>query len=170
MVCGKGLSFFIPLPQIVDWLIFWSLTPFSTVFQLHRGSQCTCPCFPGFLLTSTQHNILSKPLAAFPHNRCRSSWQWWERNFSCRNDYHQSSENILAESSIEPATACSQVRNGTDWAMGLDQIQMDGRLQARTPIHQSAGCCDYISLTASGLNKKQIFFSGLNSLPDNGDF
>ena len=39
--------------------------PFSTVFQLYRGGQCTNPCFPGVLLTSTPHNILSKPLAAF---------------------------------------------------------------------------------------------------------
>ena len=29
------------------------LTPFSTVFQLYLGDQCTYPCFPGFLLTST---------------------------------------------------------------------------------------------------------------------
>ena len=28
-------------------LIVWCLTPFSTVFQLYRGSQCTYPCFPG---------------------------------------------------------------------------------------------------------------------------
>ena len=26
---------------------------------------------------------------------------------------------ILAEPGIEPATSCSQVRNATDWAMGL---------------------------------------------------
>jgi hypothetical protein len=38
--------------------------PFSTVFQLYRGSQCTYPCFPEVILTSTLHNILSKPLAA----------------------------------------------------------------------------------------------------------
>ena len=41
--------------------------PFSTVFQLYLGGQCTYPCFPGVLLTSTPHNIPSKPLAAFPH-------------------------------------------------------------------------------------------------------
>ena len=37
----------------------------STVFQLYCGGKCTYPCFPGVLLTSTPHNILSKPLAAF---------------------------------------------------------------------------------------------------------
>ena len=31
-----------------------------------------------------------------------------------RNDYHQSSERILAEPGIEPDT-CSQVRNATEW-------------------------------------------------------
>ena len=39
--------------------------PVSPVFQLYRGGQCTYPCFPGVLLISTLHSILSKPLAAF---------------------------------------------------------------------------------------------------------
>ena len=33
---------------------------------------------------------------------------------SCRNDYHQSAERILAEPGIEPVISCSQVRNATD--------------------------------------------------------
>ena len=41
-----------------DWLIVWCLMQFLTVFQLCCGSQCTYPCFPGALLTSTPHNIL----------------------------------------------------------------------------------------------------------------
>ena len=57
-------------------------------------------------LTSTRHNILSKPLAAFPQNHCRNDGQPWERNESCRNDYlhYQSSERILVEPGIEPAS------------------------------------------------------------------
>ena len=51
-------------------LIVWCLTQCSTVFQLHRSSLCTYPCFAGVLLTSTSHSILSKPVAAFPHNHC----------------------------------------------------------------------------------------------------
>ena len=39
--------------------------PFSTVFQLYCGDQCTYPCFSGILLTSTPSNILSKPIVAF---------------------------------------------------------------------------------------------------------
>ena len=81
---------------------------FNALFQLYRGGQCTYPCFPGVLLIRTPHNILSKPLAAFPQNLCRNNGQQWERNESCRNDYHQSW--ILAEPGIEPATSCSQVR------------------------------------------------------------
>ena len=103
----------------IDWLTVWCFTPYSKVFQLYCGGQCTYPCFPGVLLTSTPHNILSKPLAAFTHNYCRNNGQRWKRNESCRNDYHQSSKNILAEPWIEPATSCSQVGNTTDWAIGL---------------------------------------------------
>ena len=36
--------------------------------------------------------------------------------------YHQSSDRILAEPGIEPATCCSQVRSTTDWAMGRKRI------------------------------------------------
>ena len=109
-----------PFPRTLDWLIVCCLTPFSTVFQLYHGGQCTYPWFPGVLLTSTPHNILSKPLTAFLHNHCQSNGLRWERNESCRNDYHQSSERKLAEPGIELATSCSQVRNATDWAVGLD--------------------------------------------------
>ena len=91
--CHLGKSY--SLDCMTDWLIVWSLTAFSTVFQLYHG-QCTYQCFPGVLLTSTLHNILSKPLAAFPHNHCRKNRQQWEGNESCRNDYHQSSEITLA--------------------------------------------------------------------------
>ena len=31
---------------------------------------------PGILVTSTPHNTLSKPLAAFQHNHCRNNGQW----------------------------------------------------------------------------------------------
>ena len=94
-------------------------TPFSTVLQLYHCSLCTYSCCPGLLLTSTLHNILSKPLAAFPHNHCQNNAQRWERNESCCNDYHQSSERILAKLGIEPVSSCSQVRNATNWALGL---------------------------------------------------
>ena len=39
--------------------------PFSAVFHLYCGGQCTYSCFPRVLLTNISHNILSKPLAAF---------------------------------------------------------------------------------------------------------
>ena len=48
------------------------------------------------LSTSTPHNILSKPLAAFPHDHCRNNRRRRERNELCHKDYHQSSERILA--------------------------------------------------------------------------
>ena len=54
-------------------MIVWCLMPFSTVFPLYHGGQLTYPCFPGVLLTSTLHYILSKPLATFPLNHCRTT-------------------------------------------------------------------------------------------------
>ena len=41
---------------------------FSTWFDLCCSGQYTFPCFAGICFTSTMHDILSKPLAAFPHN------------------------------------------------------------------------------------------------------
>ena len=39
------------------------LSPFSTVFQLYCSGQCTYLFFPGVLLTTSPHDILSKPLS-----------------------------------------------------------------------------------------------------------
>ena len=72
---GKWLN----TSNLTDWLIVWCLTLFSTLFQLYHGSQCTYPCFPVGPLSSTPHNILSKPLAAFEYNHCRNNRQRWER-------------------------------------------------------------------------------------------
>ena len=116
-----------------DWLIVLCLTPFSTVFPLYCSGICTYPCFPGVLLTSTPYNILSKPLAAFPHKHCLNNWQRWERDESCRNDYHQSSENILAELGIEPAT-CSEVCNATNQAMGLHFYSLEDMLRKKNKL------------------------------------
>ena len=56
-------------------VVIWCLTPLSAVFQSYHGCQCTYLCFPGVLLTSAPHNILSKPLAAFPRYHCRNYGQ-----------------------------------------------------------------------------------------------
>ena len=68
---------------------------FNAVFNSTLVISASAPIqFPGVLLTTTPYNILSKPLAAFPHNQCRNNGQPWEWNESCRNDYHQSLERI----------------------------------------------------------------------------
>ena len=82
----------------IDWLIdCMVLIPFSTVFQLYCMGQCTYPCFPGVLLTSTLHSILPKPLTTLPRHHLRNNGQQRERNELCLNDYHQSSERILGQ-------------------------------------------------------------------------
>ena len=43
---------------------------FQQYFSYIAVASAPYPCFPGILLTSTPHNSLSKPLAAFPHSHC----------------------------------------------------------------------------------------------------
>ena len=46
-----------------------------------------------------------------------------ERKFeSCRNDYHQSSERILGEPEIEPATSCSHVLPKEQWGTAPQMV------------------------------------------------
>ena len=83
----------------------------------------------GLTSNSNLHNFLSKPPAAFPHNHCGNRWQWWERNESCSNDYHQSfSPIILAQPVIEQEIYCSKVLYATDWAKGLDDSPTVARI------------------------------------------
>ena len=95
-------------------------------------------------LISTQHNVLFKPLAAFPQTIVEGLNQLSlafvpilldviitskyvktadssERDTyeSCCSDYHQSSERILAKLGFEPSSSCSQVLYAIDCAMGL---------------------------------------------------
>ena len=101
---------------VSDWLIVWCLM----LFQLHRGSQCTYPGFPGVLLTSTSHSTLSKPLAAFPHKNSRNNVQHWERNESCGNGYHQYMERTLAEPEVQTSNLLfsSPLDYDTNWVKG----------------------------------------------------
>ena len=65
-------------------------------------------------LSSSLHKNFSKPQAAFPHNHSWNNGQLSYKNESSCNDYHQSSERILAKPGIEPATSCSQAQYATD--------------------------------------------------------
>ena len=63
---------------------------------------------------------------------CRNNGQRSEKNGSYRNDYHQTSEMILAETEIKLATSCSQVLCATDGPMGLASPNQKTFLDAKT--------------------------------------
>ena len=69
----------------IEKMTDWYIMPFSKLFHLYRSGQYTYLCFSGVLLTSTPHNVLSKPPTAFPFNHRRNNGQHKERN-----DYNQS--------------------------------------------------------------------------------
>ena len=77
--------------------------PFSTLFQLYRSGQCTYPCFPEVPLTSTLHNILSKPMAAIQHVTIAKTMDNCERGMNpVAMTIINSWKKILAEPGIEP--------------------------------------------------------------------
>ena len=66
--CG-GRQLTLELAKRIDYdcMVLNAVFNNISVTSLH---QCTYPCFPRALFTNTPHNILSIPLAAFPHNHC----------------------------------------------------------------------------------------------------
>ena len=111
-------------------LIVQCLTSFSMLFQLHHGSQWFYPCFTEVLLRNSLHNILPKPLAAFPHNHCGNNGEegillkWLSSNL----------RKNIAGAGIKPVTSSSQGLYSIYWAMGLWQHKGFG-------IHQLEGIC-----------------------------
>ena len=97
----------------------WCLTPFSTVFHLYHDGQCTCPCFPGVPLTSTLLNILSKPLAAFPHNQCRNNGSGERGINPVVMTFINPQKEYWTSWRLNRWPSCSQVRYVTNRAMGL---------------------------------------------------
>ena len=99
-------------------MIKWCLTtPFSIVFRLHHGDQCTYPCFHGFHLTSSPHNST----IFFPSHWLLSHITIVETTDSGEKGMNPVAmiilslrKRIMAEPGIEPATPCSQARNATD--------------------------------------------------------
>ena len=150
--------------------VVWCLTRFSTIFWLYRGSQWTYPYFPGVLLTSTPYNILFKQLTAFPHNHYWHNSQRWERKESCCKDYHLSSERILAEPGIEPATSYSQVSNATDWTMGLCSLFSDMTWSSAKFLSHFAGVCQRVVthrfLVVPGADSNLCLFTFIGYIPN----
>ena len=99
--------------ELVPFVVFhtWILSGACPSFTTWGKTVVSCDNLPllfnlcKIYITSTPHNILSKPLVTFPRNHCRNNGQRWERNESCCNDNHQSSERKLAELGTEPVTS-----------------------------------------------------------------
>ena len=104
------------LVKIVDFMVFNAVFNRISVI-LWRPIHLSMLSLSSFNQYAAQ--FFSKPISAFLLNHSWNNGQPWERNESCCNDYHQSSERIFAKPRIEPATSCSQVPNATDWAMRL---------------------------------------------------
>ena len=101
------------LVRLIDWLIDWGLTPFSTIFQSYHDCHFTYSYVSWLSYTSTQHNRSSKQQAAFPH---RLLAHWWKATDACHSDFCQTTERMLAELGFElkspGLTACVV----TNWA------------------------------------------------------
>ena len=102
-----------------DWLIVWSLTLFSTVFQLYCCGQYTYPCVPRVVFNqySAQYSFQATgcfPTKPFSKQRKGVREEWillqWLSSILRKN---------IGLAGIESATSCSQICNATDWAMGL---------------------------------------------------
>ena len=120
-VCwGKGWNDNNPLRFTIDWLIVWC---FSAVFNIsgipRRPVHLSMFSWSSFNKHSAQYSFQA---TGYPYNHCRNNGKLWEGNESCRNDYHQSSERILAKQGIEPATYCSKVQYAIDWATVLGRF------------------------------------------------
>ena len=64
--------------------------------------------------------LVTKQMAAFPHIHVKQQTAVRDKWILLQLlNNRQSSERILAEPGSETATSCFQVRNATDWAMGL---------------------------------------------------
>ena len=85
------------------------------LFQIYCCSQCTYPGFPLSSLTSTPYDILSKPLADFPHNHYQQNGQWLDKNESCCNDYHHFSEGILVKLEVWTSQSKGVLKFWTSW-------------------------------------------------------
>ena len=88
--------------QSSSFITSYHFSPLIRPWNLKCRGQYTYPCFHGVLLTTNSTKYSFKDAGCFP-TETSSSKQWTavrDRNEFCRNDYHQSSEWILAEPEV----------------------------------------------------------------------
>ena len=70
-------------------LIVWRLTPFFKSISAVSRDAVHLTMLSGVVLTSTPHNILSKPLSAFPHNTCRNNGKrsTWKEEYMEKDNF-----------------------------------------------------------------------------------
>ena len=99
-------------------LILWYLTPFSSLFQLYRGTQCTYLYFQGASFACTPQNDLSNPLASFPHNYRRNHGQWCGKRMNFLWMTNANPRKEIKVTWIEQGTSKCQILHAADWATG----------------------------------------------------
>ena len=101
--------------RLIDWMVFnivFNSISVISQWPVHLSMHSWSP----FNQFSAPNPF--KPLAAFPH--CRNKGQRWERNECSHNDYHQSSERILAsqETNQRPLVLKSATLLTELWGLG----------------------------------------------------
>ena len=87
---------------------------FSTLFQLYHSGQYTYLCFPGILFNSTPPNILSKPLAAFPHKFAKTMDSGEKGMNPVTMTIINPQKEYWLSPGIVPVTSCSKVSDTTE--------------------------------------------------------
>ena len=104
--------------RLIDWFSWWSI-PFSTLFQLYFGSQCTSLVFSWSYIYRCSIEYSFTATGCFPlYTHCSNDGRWWEKNESFSMDSKQSSvRNWLNQRSNQREPPCSQALHTSNYRL-----------------------------------------------------